>query len=198
MHQLGGCELQPYYCLLEGGHNGYLFQEMKDLFYYLQILQQGEQVCAPRFIKNYITINEIPELLRACGFYPTEFEIENILIDLKHQVFDETGYYKDKVTFCDFVKIFINHKPAYGYSIEEVEKAFKCLSCYSEDGMSSEIERDTFIEALTNGVDGMRTDQLYKYLTTLMHIESSDIQIGEHKELDFLPEVTGNICFTLK
>lgn len=162
---------------------------MKDLFYYVQILQQGEQVCASRIVKKYININEIPELLRACGFYPTEFEIENILIDLKYKDFDETGYFKDKVTFCDFVQIFINHKPAYGYSIEEVEKAFRFLSFYSEDGMSSEIERETFVEALSTGVEGIRTDQLYKYLSTLMHVESSDIKIGENKEFDFLPEV---------
>lgn len=78
MFQLGGEEMQPFYCLIEGGKNGFLFQEMQDLFYYMQILQQGEKVSLPRQVTDSINVVELPDLVRACGYYPTEYEVSNI------------------------------------------------------------------------------------------------------------------------
>lgn len=82
MHLLGGKELEPYYCLIEGGKNGWLFQEIKDLFYYMQSLQQ-ETVELPKRISDYMDIKEIPELVRTCGFYPSEFEVKSQVQNIK-------------------------------------------------------------------------------------------------------------------
>lgn len=77
MEQLGGKELAPFYCLIEGGQNGWLFHEMMDLFYYIQLLEQANSVTQIRKIGDFISISELPDLMRACGFYPTEYEVNH-------------------------------------------------------------------------------------------------------------------------
>lgn len=71
----GGTELQPFFTLIEGGVNGWLSQEMQDLFYYMQILNQGEDSPDLRKITNKIPLTELPTMCRAIGFYPTEYEV---------------------------------------------------------------------------------------------------------------------------
>ncbi|KAJ8950416.1 hypothetical protein NQ318_003692 [Aromia moschata] len=122
MYILGGTELEPFYCLIEGGKNGWLFQEIKDLFYYMQILQQ-ESLDMPRRVTDSIRLSELPDLVRTCGFYPTEFELENMMLDIKYRNFYETGKISEEINFIDFVKLFCNHKPAYGYSQDNLEKS---------------------------------------------------------------------------
>lgn len=75
MAKLGGVGLEPYYCLIDGGQDGWLYSEMKDLFYYMQILHQGENTAAPRVVSTKIPLYELSDLMCACGFYPTEFEV---------------------------------------------------------------------------------------------------------------------------
>lgn len=71
----GGPELEPFYCLIEGGANGWLFSEMKDLFYYMQLLHQGENTSLPRIVSDTIPIIELPDLMKACGYYPSEYDV---------------------------------------------------------------------------------------------------------------------------
>lgn len=68
--------MDPFYCLIEGGVNGWLFSEMKDLFYYMQILHQGENTVLPRVVSDRVPLVELPDLMRACGYYPSEFEVD--------------------------------------------------------------------------------------------------------------------------
>lgn len=75
LEALGGHNLEPYYCLIEGGSTGWVFKEMQDLFYYMQILHQDENTLVQRFASDKIPCVELPDLMRACGFYPTEFEV---------------------------------------------------------------------------------------------------------------------------
>lgn len=74
MNLLGGKELEPFYCLIEGGANGWLIQEIKDLFFYMQILQQ-ENIDLPRRVTDAITTKQISDLVRACGFFPSDYEV---------------------------------------------------------------------------------------------------------------------------
>lgn len=73
----GGVDLEPYYGLIEGGRNGWLFAEMQDLFYYMQILHHGENTITRRQVSDNIPIEELPDLMRACGYYMSEFEVQN-------------------------------------------------------------------------------------------------------------------------
>ncbi|XP_054001995.1 cilia- and flagella-associated protein 251-like [Hylaeus anthracinus] len=72
---LGGQSLSPYYCLIEGGRKGWLISEMKDLFYYAQILHQGENTTATRIVSEKVATKQIPNLMRAVGYYPSNEEV---------------------------------------------------------------------------------------------------------------------------
>lgn len=72
---LGGEGLAPYYCLIEGGRKGWLLKEMIDLFYYAQILHQGENTTATRIVSEKVSTKQIPNLMRAVGYYPSNEEV---------------------------------------------------------------------------------------------------------------------------
>jgi cilia- and flagella-associated protein 251 len=111
---LGGPDLEPFYRLIEGGREGNLFKEMKELFYYSQLRQlsllyvyifflvffflwtwlkeqshnsfllffdafsHGLNENTERVIKLTIPLKEIPFVMRALGFYPTEQEVHQV------------------------------------------------------------------------------------------------------------------------
>lgn len=74
---LGGQGLIPFYGLLEGGREGALFRELQDYFYYAQIRNQGVDTLETREISTRIAIDEIPFVVRAMGFYPSEQEVKH-------------------------------------------------------------------------------------------------------------------------
>ncbi|ERL87120.1 hypothetical protein D910_04520, partial [Dendroctonus ponderosae] len=162
---IGGTELEPFYCLLEGGKSGWLFQEVQDLFFYMQILQQ-ENIDLPRRVSDTIQLSEIPELVRTCGFYPSHFEVgglewrgrqpieeggfqlETMMMDIRYRDFDETGLVRDEVSFVEFVRLFVNHRPAYGYSMERLREAFGTMCQMGEYPKRSRIEKEDFVYLL--------------------------------------------------
>lgn len=75
MTQLGGEGLSPFHCLVEGGKSGWPINEMKDLFYYAQILHQGENTTAARIVSDTVAVEQISNLMRAIGYYPTNEEV---------------------------------------------------------------------------------------------------------------------------
>nr|CAH7750256.1 unnamed protein product [Callosobruchus chinensis] len=183
-YALGGSELEPFYCLIEGGKNGWLFQEIKDLFYYMQILQQ-ENIDLPRKVSDTISVIQIPDLVRTCGFYPSEYELENMMVDIKYKYYEETQMIGQEVSFIDFVKLFCNHKPVYGYSRQEIEKAFQIMVENAEDNVAGGVTRTEFIELLTSAGEAMSVPVVLKCFKILMRITDEEVD----ESFDFMPEV---------
>lgn len=182
MHVLGGKELEPFYCLIEGGAYGTLFQEIKDLFYYMQIFEQ-EDTDMPRKVLDTISINEIPDLVRSCGFFPSEFELENMMIDIRYRNFDDTQQTNEEISFIDFTKLYCNHKPAYGYSLEEVKDAYNFLAGNGIYDMDDEdLPRDELINILTTEGEPMSIHSVLTCFKTLLRYDS------ENENFEFLPE----------
>ncbi|XP_071860274.1 cilia- and flagella-associated protein 251 isoform X2 [Bombus fervidus] len=125
---LGGKGLAPYYCLIEGGEKGWLINEMKDLFYYAQILHQGENVIAPRLISDKVNTKEVPNLMRGVGYYPSNEEIEILMGEISYRDYAETGHLIEEIKFEDFVKFYINHRPAFGISLHQIQEAFQVFA----------------------------------------------------------------------
>ncbi|XP_030759160.1 cilia- and flagella-associated protein 251-like isoform X2 [Sitophilus oryzae] len=180
LHLLGGTELEPYYCLLEGGKSGWLFQEMQDLFFYMQILQH-ENIDLPRRVSDCINLNEIPDLVKTCGFYPSEFEHETMMIDITYRDFDETGVVRTEISFVEFVKLFINHRPAYGYSLNDIKDVFKTMCKMADYPLRNKIEAGDFLYLLEN--IGEPIPHLHKYLTTLLRATTASTT-----DFNFLPQ----------
>ncbi|XP_044753389.1 cilia- and flagella-associated protein 251-like [Coccinella septempunctata] len=186
MQNLGGQDFEPFYCVIEGGKNGFLFQEMQDLFFYMQILHEGENSTLPRRVSDKLAVSELPDLMRACGYYPTDFEIETFIVDIKYRDFDKDGTIKDMISFLEFVKLYVNHKPVYGYSLATLETNFNTFVECVEDPMPGMIKRDDFLELLTEEGEPFTLSQINKCMEILLG--ASGASEGGHYLFDFIPE----------
>ena len=66
---------EPFVKLLDGGEEGEFFSDMKDYFYYSQIRSQDENTTKARVLDGKIPVEEIPYLMCALGYFPTQLEV---------------------------------------------------------------------------------------------------------------------------
>ncbi|XP_071110877.1 cilia- and flagella-associated protein 251-like [Haliotis cracherodii] len=164
--QLGGEELIPFYGLLDGGRDGDLFAELEDYFYYAQIRSQSVNTMETRQVSIRIPLSEVPFVMRAMGFYPSEQEIEDMLNEVKFSKYVETGQYVSNIDLGDFIKLYVNHRPAFGLSPEKILWAFDTLGIPTDKGPA--VERGELLEILQSKGEHMTEYELAEYLTTLM------------------------------
>lgn len=180
---LGGEDLIPFYGLLEGGREGELFKELEDYFYYAQIrseiISQGVNAMSSREVSVKIPLAEVPFVMRAMGFYPSEQEIEDMLNEVKFSRYVETGQYVESIDLGEFIKLYVNHRPAFGLSPEKLLKAFETLGMYTEKG--SAIDRGDLLEMLQTKGEHMTEYELAEYLMTLLghHAEGGSSELQE-------------------
>ena len=75
---LGGEGIVPFVNLIEGGRDGKAFQDIKDFFYYSMIRSKDENTTKTRKLNGTVPLKELPNLMRAMGYYPTEMEVQNM------------------------------------------------------------------------------------------------------------------------
>uniref|UniRef100_A0A8C3F064 Cilia- and flagella-associated protein 251 n=1 Tax=Corvus moneduloides TaxID=1196302 RepID=A0A8C3F064_CORMO len=131
---LGGEDLIPFYNLLNGGREGEFFRELEDYFYYVQLCSQGIDTMEKRQVSTHIPLEEIPSVMRAIGFYPSEEEIEEMINEVKFSKYADTGEQVIKINLGDFIKLYINHRPALGLSMKTIQRAFQVLGYDNEKG----------------------------------------------------------------
>lgn len=100
MENLGNDDagLQPYIDLIEGGEKGEFFQEIKQYFYYAQIRSQGEDTTSAKKITGRVVLSQIPFLIRAIDFYASNYEIENLVREIKMQLGGDEAEKKKKAS----------------------------------------------------------------------------------------------------
>ncbi|XP_048508015.1 cilia- and flagella-associated protein 251-like isoform X1 [Athalia rosae] len=185
MAKLGGQSLSPFYCMIDGGQEGWLLNEMQDLFYYAQILHQGEKTTASRIVTDKVPIAQLPNLMRAVGYYPDSNEVEELMTEVVFKNYAKTGQLVEEITFEEFVKLYVNYRPVFGLSMEHVRRSFAAF-CDTEMEKDLVITREKFIEILTTLGDRMTVSQAHDTLRLLMPQEER-----ENKAVDlnfsFLP-----------
>uniref|UniRef100_A0A8D2N932 Cilia- and flagella-associated protein 251 n=1 Tax=Zonotrichia albicollis TaxID=44394 RepID=A0A8D2N932_ZONAL len=144
---LGGEELIPFYNLLDGGREGKFFRDMEDYFYYVQLCSQGIKTLETRQVSTHIPLEEIPSVMRAIGFYPSEEEIEEMINEVKFSKYADTGEEVTKINLDDFIKLYINHRPALGLSMKTIQRAFEVLGYDNKEG-DKVIDRGDFLSLL--------------------------------------------------
>merc|ERR1711977_517647 len=154
---LGGSGIEPFVKLLDGGEDGKFFSDMKDYFYYSQILSQTENTTKARTLDGTIPVeNEIPHLMCALGYFPTQLEIKNMTNEVKYSKFSETGEAVDRVGFEEFVKLYVNHRPVFAVGPQQIGTAFDAMK-RSDEGF---LARDTFIDLLTKNGENMTLEEI--------------------------------------
>uniref|UniRef100_A0A674GFX7 Cilia- and flagella-associated protein 251 n=1 Tax=Taeniopygia guttata TaxID=59729 RepID=A0A674GFX7_TAEGU len=164
---LGGEDLIPFYNLLDGGREGKFFRELEDYFYYVQLCNQGIKTLETRQVSTHIPLEEIPSVMRAIGFYPSEEEIEDMINEVKFSKYAETGEEVTKINLDDFIKLYINHRPALGLSMKTIQQAFQVLGYDNKKG-DKVIDRGDFLSLLQCRGEQMTEDELAECLTTLL------------------------------
>ncbi|XP_021268976.1 cilia- and flagella-associated protein 251 isoform X2 [Numida meleagris] len=164
---LGGEDLVPFYRLLEGGQDGEFFRELEDYFYYVQLRSHGIDTLETRQVSVHIPLEEIPSVMRAMGFYPSEEEIEEMINEVKFSEYVDTGEQVTKINLGDFIKLYINHRPAFGLSMKTIRRAFQVLGYDNENG-DKVIDRGDLLSLLQSRGEHMMEDELALCLTALL------------------------------
>ncbi|NXV06828.1 CF251 protein, partial [Cettia cetti] len=164
---LGGEDLIPFYNLLDGGREGKFFRELEDYFYYVQLCRQGINTLEKRQVSTHVPLEEIPSVMRAIGFYPSEEEIEEMINEVKFSKYEDTGEEVTEINLGDFIKLYINHRPALGLSMTTIQRAFQVLGYDNKKG-DKVIDRGDFLSLLQCRGEQMTEDELAECLTTLL------------------------------
>lgn len=125
--QLGGEGVEPFLSLIEGRTEGQTYKDIVDYFFYAQILSKDEYTTKIRKLDGRVPLDQLPNLMRAMGYYPTEMEIENMMNEVKYDNYEQTGEFKTSVDLDYFIRLFVNHRPVYGVNNERINEAFKIL-----------------------------------------------------------------------
>nr|XP_033813292.1 cilia- and flagella-associated protein 251 isoform X2 [Geotrypetes seraphini] len=202
---LGGEDLIPFYGMLDGGRDGELFKELEDYFYYAQLRNKGIGTMEARQMSTYIPLKEVPFIMRALGFYPTEQELEDMLNEVRFSEYVNTGKQITDINLGDFIKLYINHQPAFGISMSEIHQAFKILG-FSNENNENVIDRGDLLEMLQSRGEHMTEEELAECLSTLLgaNPEGGSLELGSYDsigasaflEKEIPKEITADIFVT--
>jgi len=185
---MGGRGIEPYVKLVDRGEGGDFFSDMTDYFYYSQIRSQGEDTTKARVLDGMIPVEEIPHLLCALGYFPTQLEIKNMTNEVKYSKFGESGEYVDRIGFEDLVKLYINHRPVFAVGPEQVQQAFESLKHRDLGPMS----RDQLITLLTGSGEKMTFEELESCFESLVGDPSIHRVLEDDVDpLDFAKNILG-------
>jgi len=163
---LGGEGLTPFYSLLEGGRDGELFAQLEEFFYYSQIRNQGDDSMQQRQVSTHIPLAEIPFIMRALGYYPTEQEIDEMMNEIKFQEYVISGNYVKTIDLATLIKLYVNHRPVFGLQPTQLLNAFEKLAVNGGDEIS--IERCRFLQLLQDKGEHITENELAEYMTALL------------------------------
>ena len=92
-------------------------------------------------------MESISEMMRALGYYPSVQEIENMNNEIKYSKY-ENGQYVKELDLSMFVKLFVNHRPAYSIVKNQIEEALNTIVNSEENKESKQLTKERFLEIL--------------------------------------------------
>ena len=130
------------------------------------IRSKDENTTKTRKLDSTVPLEELPNLMRAMGYYPTEQEVKNMVDEVKYSNFAETTQQVNAVDIDTFIRLFVNHRPVYGIGRNNIEEAFEALlgDKMKEGGT---ITRDELVKALIEEGEAFTEAELTQALQLL-------------------------------
>ncbi|XP_067557072.1 cilia- and flagella-associated protein 251 isoform X2 [Pseudorca crassidens] len=163
---LGGEDLTPFYGLVSGGREGKFYRELEDYFYYSQLRSQGIDTMETRKVSEHICLSELPFVMRAIGFYPSEEKIEDMFNEIRFSEYVDTGKLIDKINLPDFFKVYLNHRPPFGNTMSGIQRSFDILGFTNSKGKKA-IRREDFLKLLQTKGEHMTEEEMSDCFATL-------------------------------
>ena len=169
-----GNPLDVYPNLLEGGKDGQIFRDLKDFFYFAQIDSNKGNPTKAKKLDGKIPYDQVPNLMRALGYYPTNQEAQNMMNEVLYSKRHLGDKVEENLVLDTFVKLFINHRPVYGLTHNLIKQMVTSLA--NREGKYS---REQFIKDMTTRGDKFTNEELKRYLGVLY---------GEGEPSEILPQ----------
>jgi cilia- and flagella-associated protein 251 len=116
-----------------------MYRDLKDFFYYSQIRSKKEDTTKARKLEGTVPLNEIPNLMRALGYYPTEKEIKNMQDEIRYSEILEEGKTVEECNLKTFVGLFVNHRPVFGIGKKNIQEALETITSTMGEGVEKGI-----------------------------------------------------------
>lgn len=103
-------------------------------------------------------------MMRALGYYPSIQEIENMNNEIKYSKYENQQYIKE-LDLNMFVKLFVNHRPAYSIVKNQIEESLNII-INSEDNKDNKgpLTKERFLEILQKEGEKMSFLEIKGYL----------------------------------
>ncbi|XP_053783732.1 cilia- and flagella-associated protein 251 isoform X2 [Desmodus rotundus] len=164
---LGGEDLTPFYSLVAGGREGKFYRELEDYFYYSQLRSQSIDTMETRRVSEHIHLSEVPFVMRAISFYPSEEKIEDMFNEIKFSEYVDSGRMIDRINLPNFLKIYLNHRPPFGNTMNAIQRSFDILGHPNSEGQKV-IQREDFLKLLLTKGEHMTEEEMSDCFETLL------------------------------
>ena len=77
---------------------------MEDYFYYALLRSQDVDTMETRETSTKVPLSQVPFVMRALGYYPTEQEVDDMINEVKYSEYVETGKYVEDIELGEFIK----------------------------------------------------------------------------------------------
>ncbi|CAM9695874.1 unnamed protein product [Ectocarpus sp. 12 AP-2014] len=185
-------DMAPFLEQLQGGEGGDLHEELVDYFFYALLRTQGEDTTNERSTANAVPVAEVPNIMRALGYYPTEQqEVAHMSNEIKYSRFTETGEVEDSVDLNGLIRLFVNHRPVFPVSKQAICEAFSAMGGDPHD--AGRLSWSTICSTLQSMGERVSEEELVHCLEALTGDNSTTRMNGRHTlhPMQFAEEVLG-------